>query len=159
MKGATPYSIIRALPESLRRPLPGLPHVKFLAENIVLVLIAIVSGGMLLWPVLQRRGSAGGLDTLSATRLINDSHAVVLDVREPAEFGAGHLPNSRNIPLGELADRAGELPAGKPVIVVCASGPRAGRAAGMLRKGGREDVFTLDGGLNSWRQAGLPVVK
>jgi rhodanese-related sulfurtransferase len=134
--------------------------VKFLAENIVLVLIAIVSGGMLLWPSLQRRGGgAGGLDTLRATRLINDAHAVVLDVREPAEFNAGHLPNSRHIPLGELEGRAGELPSGKPVIVVCAAGPRAGRAAAMLRKAGREEVFTLDGGLNAWRQAGLPVVK
>lgn len=129
----------------------------FLAENIVVILIAIVSGGMLLWPSLRRGG--GGLDTLRATRLINDSHAVVLDVRESSEFASGHLPESRHIALGELPGRVGELPSGKPVLIVCAAGPRANRAAAMLRKAGREDVFVLDGGINAWRQAGLPVVK
>jgi rhodanese-related sulfurtransferase len=51
------------------------------------------------------------------------------------------------------------LPAGKPVVVVCASGSRSARAASVLRKSGRADVFCLDGGLSGWQQAGLPVVK
>ena len=132
---------------------------KFVVENIVLIAIAIVSGAMLLRPVLQRRTGGPALDTLGATRLINDTHAIVLDVREPAEFGAGHLPNARNIPLGELGKRAAELPAGKPVLICCATGARSGKAASVLKAAGREQVFNLDGGLQSWRQAGLPVVK
>ena len=87
----------------------------FVTENIVLIVIAFASGAMLLWPAIQRRTSGPSLDTLAATRLINDAHAVVLDIRESAEFAAGHLPNARNIPMGELAARAAELPAGKPV--------------------------------------------
>ncbi len=132
----------------------------FVLDNLALIAIALVSGGMLLWPLLAR-GTAGGasLDTLRATRLINDSGAVVLDVRAPAEFAAGHLPNARNIPLAELGKRAGELPANKPVIVCCNSGAASSRAAGVLRKAGRADVFNLSGGLQGWRQAGLPVVK
>ena len=132
---------------------------KFLLDNIILIVIAFASGAMLLWPVVQRRSAGPGLDTLGATRLINDTHAVVLDIREPAEYASGHLPNARNIPAGELEKRMGELPAAKPVLVCCASGSRSGRAIATLRKAGREQVFNLDGGLQAWRQAGLPVVK
>ncbi len=132
---------------------------KFLLDNILLIAIAFTSGLMLLWPVVMRRTGGPGLDTLGATRLINDTHAIVLDIREPAEFAAGHLPNARNIPVGDLEKRMGELPAAKPVLVCCASGARSGRAIGALRKAGREEVFNLQGGLEAWRQAGLPVVK
>lgn len=131
----------------------------FVTENIVLIVIAFASGAMLLWPMLQGRAAGPSLDTLGATRLINDTHAIVLDVREPAEFAAGHLPNARNIPIAELDKRAGELAAGKPVLVCCASGSRSGRAAAVLRKAGHEQVFNLAGGIQAWRQAGLPVVR
>jgi rhodanese-related sulfurtransferase len=133
--------------------------VKFLLDNIILIAIAFASGLMLLWPVVQRRTGGPGLDTLGATRLINDTHAIVLDIREPAEYAAGHLPNARNIPAAELDKRMDELPASKPVLVCCASGARSGRAIASLRKSGREQVFNLEGGLQAWRQAGLPVVK
>lgn len=131
----------------------------FLYQNIVLIVIAFGSGALLLWPLIQRRSSGPALDTLGATRLINDTHATVLDIRAPGEFEAGHLPNARNIPVDELEKRAGELPANKPVLVCCATGARSGRAAGILRTAGRDQVFSLDGGLQAWRQAGLPVVK
>ena len=90
--------------------------------------------------------------------MINDG-AVVLDVRDNGEFNGGHLPNARNIPVVDLEKRVGELPSGKPVLVVCASGQRAGRAITALRKAGRDQVFSLEGGLAAWRSAGLPVVK
>jgi len=125
--------------------------VQFLIDNIVLVVAALGSGLMLALPAIQRRGAGAGLDTLAATRLINDSHP-------PAEFAAGHLPNARNIPLAELGQRAAELPKGKPVLVCCATGARSGRAAASLGKDGRE-VFNLAGGLQAWREAGLPVVR
>ncbi len=132
---------------------------KFITENIVLIVIAFASGAMLLWPMIQRRTAGPSLDTLAATRLINDAHAIVLDIRENAEFAAGHLPNARHIPLGELSGRMSELPADKPVIVCCATGARSTGAAGVLRKAGRDQVFNLAGGLQAWKQAGLPVVK
>lgn len=131
---------------------------KFVIDNFVLIAVALASGAMLLWPMVQRRTSGPALDTLAATRLINDSHAVVLDVRDPAEFAAGHLPNARNIPMAELDKRVNDLPQGKPVLVCCASGARSGRALSLLRQGGRE-AFNLAGGVAAWRQAGLPVVR
>lgn len=131
---------------------------KFIIDNWGLILLAMISGGMLLWPAIARQRAGASLDTLAATRLMNDG-AVVLDVRENAEFAGGHLPNAKNIPTVDLEKRVGELPAGKALLVVCATGQRAGRAAAVLRKAGRDQVFCLDGGLGAWRQAGLPVVK
>lgn len=131
----------------------------FVTENIFLIAIAFVSGAMLLWPVVNRGMAGATLGTLQATRMMNDQGAVVLDVRPPAEFAAGHLPQARNIPSEDVAKRAGELPAGKPVIVVCGSGNRAGKAAAALRGAGRQDVFCLEGGIAGWQQAGLPLVK
>ncbi len=130
----------------------------FITENLILIAIAVASGAMLLWPLVVRGKGGPLLDTLAATRLINDSQAVVVDVRTPDEFAGGHLPNARNLPLGEFEQRSGELPAGKPVLLYCAGGPRAGKAAGVLRKAGRAEVFTLAGGVQAWRQAGLPLV-
>lgn len=131
---------------------------KFIIENWGLILLAFISGGMLVWPMVQRGRAGASLDTLGATRLMNDG-AVVLDVRENAEFAGGHLPNAKNIPNADLEKRAAELPSDKPVLVVCATGQRSGKAATVLRKLGREKVYCLDGGLGAWRQAGLPVVK
>ena len=130
----------------------------FVLQNIFLIVIAFVSGAMLLWPLVTRQLAGASVGTLQATRLINDG-AVIVDVRQPAEYAAGHLANSRNIPTAEIDKRAAELPVGKAVVVVCASGSRSARAASALRKAGRADVFCLDGGLSAWQQAGLPVVK
>jgi rhodanese-related sulfurtransferase len=134
-------------------------NLAFVTENIILIAIAFASGAMLLWPMIMKRTAGASLNTLGATRMINDTQAIVLDVRATGEFDAGHLPNARNIPLAELVQRVGELPAGRPVIVCCNTGMTSAKGAAALRKAGREEVFNLDGGLNAWRQAGLPVVK
>ena len=131
----------------------------FVTENIFLIAIAFLSGAMLLWPVVNRGMAGATLGTLQATRMINDQNAVIVDVRPNTEFVAGHLPNAKNIPSDDISKRLGELPAGKPVIVVCGSGNRAGKAAAALRAAGRQDVFCLEGGVAGWQQAGLPLVK
>jgi len=82
-----------------------------------------------------------------------------VDVRSPEEFGAGSLPNARNVPLAEVAQRAGEFKKDQPVIVVCDFGRRASLAAVKLRSAGIAEVFILAGGLDAWRTAGLPVRK
>jgi len=134
-------------------------NLAFFTENIILIAIAFASGAMLLWPMVMKRTAGASLDTLGATRMINDTQAIVLDVRASGEFEAGHLPNARNIPLAELDQRSGELAAGRPVIVCCNTGMTSAKGAAALRKSGRQEVFNLDGGLNAWRQAGLPIVK
>ncbi len=83
--------------------------------------------------------------------------AVLLDVREPSEWRAGHAPKARHIPLGDLDRRAKELPAGREIITVCRSGNRSSRAAKLLAADGRTAV-NLSGGMLAWAAVGLPVV-
>ncbi len=132
---------------------------KFFLDNIWLIGIAFLSGGALLWPNLQRRGAR--VSTLQATQLINQGKAIVVDVRQPAEFSAGHLRDAKNIPLGELSNRIGELDKFKSrsAIIVCQTGARAAKAAAQLKKAGFNEVYSLDGGIAAWQAQGLPLAK
>jgi hydroxyacylglutathione hydrolase len=82
---------------------------------------------------------------------------VVLDVRRPDEYAAGHVPGSLNIPLGHLAARLDEVPAGRPVLVHCAGGVRSPIAASLLTGHGWASVVDMRDGFGGWRAAGLPV--
>jgi rhodanese-related sulfurtransferase len=135
--------------------------VKFVLDNIFLIAVAFVSGAMLVWP-LARRGAGGpSVNTLEATQMINRQDALVLDVREQAEFAQSHILNARGLPLSQIEARFGDIEKFKdrPVIVYCASGNRSGAAAAALRKHGFSKVFNLNGGFGAWQQAGLPVQK
>lgn len=130
----------------------------FIAENIMWVMLAFISGGMLIIPML-RGGGAGNVSVTEATLLLNRQDAVVLDVRETGEWDAGHITGARHIALAQLDKRLSELEKFKerPVIVCCASGNRSSSACGSLRRAGFQKVFNLAGGLGAWRDAGLPV--
>lgn len=82
------------------------------------------------------------------------SGAVLLDVREPGEWRAGHAPRARHIPLGQLPARLSELPADRPVVTVCRSGARSRQAAALLARDGRQ-VHNLAGGMRAWVNAGM----
>ena len=81
-----------------------------------------------------------------------DGGAVLLDVREPHEWHAGHAPRARHIPLSQPSRRAAQLPNGRAVVTVCRSSARSARAAAMLARDGRE-VANLVGGMRAWAQA------
>lgn len=135
--------------------------VKFVTENIFLIAIAFVSGGMLVWPFVRRGAGGPSVNTLEATMLMNKKDSLVLDVREAGEFAQGHILSARNIPLDELERRLKEIERykEKPVIVSCDVGNRSGTAASLLRKQGFTNVVNLSGGIAAWRQAGLPTEK
>jgi rhodanese-related sulfurtransferase len=137
------------------------PAVPFLTDpvNLALIAAALISGTLLLWPMLQERAAGPSVTTLVATQLINSRHAQLVDVRTAEEFAAGSVPNARNIPLGEIGQRAGELRKDRPVILVCQHGRTSGRAAMKLRAGGLGEVYVLAGGVAAWREAGLPIRK
>ncbi|MEN9904347.1 MAG: hypothetical protein RLZZ555_912 [Pseudomonadota bacterium] len=135
--------------------------VTFLIDNWLLILAALVSGGILLWPRITGGSLAGALKPDAAVQMINREKAVVVDVCSQAEFSAGHVVGARNIPLDRLES---ELPGSVknkalPLILVCARGSRASRAAGIARKLGYEKAAVLEGGMNAWRAANLPVEK
>lgn len=135
---------------------------QFIIDNIMLVAIAVLSAAMLIWPMVSRK-TAGSKEVgcVEAVRLINGQDALVLDVRENQEFAAGHILNARHIPLGQLEERVGELEKyrNRPVVLVCRSGARSARAAGVLRKNGFGQACNLDGGMIAWEQANMPVEK
>lgn len=132
---------------------------KFILDNIFLIGIALISGGALLLPLLQRRGAK--VSQLQATQYINQGKTLVLDVRSADEFATGHLPNAKNIPLAEINNRLKEIEKSKNavVITVCATGVRSSNAVSVLNKAGFAQVFSLEGGTEAWKTQGMPIVK
>ncbi len=128
--------------------------------NIALIVIALVSGALLLWPAIQRRGR-GGVTAAEATTLINRRNAVVIDLRAAAEFAKGHLPSARNIEQTELQAKIGQIAKNKsnPVVLVCQTGQQSQRASRTVTEAGYAEVHILEGGVDAWQKAGMPVVK
>ena len=125
----------------------------------MLISIALASGGMLIWPLIAGGMNAGALNANGAVQLINREKAVVVDVCEASEFATGHVTGAKNIPLDELEARLPGMVKNKalPVILVCASGARSGRAVAIAKKLGYEQAQALGGGLKAWKEANLPV--
>jgi rhodanese-related sulfurtransferase len=111
-------------------------------------------------PIVQG-ALANGLGPNEAVQLMNREKAVVIDVCEPAEFAAGHVVGSKNIPLDDLqAKLAGAVKNKKlPLILVCQSGARSARAVATAKALGFEQAQSLGGGLVAWKAANLPVEK
>ncbi len=99
---------------------------------------------------------AKGLDAASAAGLAGRGEAVIVDVREQKEWDAGHAPDAVHIPLGQLSQRLAELPRDRRIVAVCRSGGRSSTAVKALRGAGVE-AENLDGGMNAWQRAGLPL--
>ncbi|MBG6213924.1 MAG: rhodanese-like domain-containing protein [Cryobacterium sp.] len=93
---------------------------------------------------------------ITVTELSVLSAPVVVDVREPWEFDAAHVPGVIHIPMGEVVERIGEIPADVPVHVICAVGGRSAQVAEYLTQHGH-DAINIAGGTNAWQQAGLPI--
>ena len=89
---------------------------KFIIDNWMLILMATTSGGFLLWQTIQK-GAGSGVGTAEAVRLINREKGVLIDVREPSEFAAGHAVGARNVPLGTI-DGSKDLPTNKTLPLV-----------------------------------------
>jgi rhodanese-related sulfurtransferase len=130
--------------------------------NMALFGAAVVSGAMLIWPLVGKLMRPGReIGPAEAVQLINRRDAVVLDVRDAAEYKSGHITNARHVPEAELDARAKDLEKmkSKPIIVSCARGNRSAGVAGRLRKLGFNEVFSLRGGLSAWQQASMPLEK
>ena len=122
-----------------------------LALGLVLPLAVVVSCDA---------ATEAGVTDVSAEELLatEPGSALILDVRTPEEFAAGHVPGAVNISHDALAERVGELGSdtGRPVVVYCERGGRAGMAADVLLAAGFSDVRHLAGDMSAWREAGHP---
>ncbi len=84
--------------------------------------------------------------------------AYLLDVREPAEWAAGHAPGAYHVPMMQIPARLDEVPGDRPVVVVCRVGERSAHVTAYLRANGFDNVQNLDGGMQDWVAAGRPLV-
>jgi rhodanese-related sulfurtransferase len=84
---------------------------------------------------------------------------LIVDVREPSEFAAVRLDEVVLLPMSSFADRFGELPKDRPLLLMCASGSRSAAATAHLLRNGYSDVSNVAGGITDWQRAGLPVRK
>lgn len=130
--------------------------------NMLLLGLAVATGGMLLWPLISRSfRQSHEVGAFEAVQLINRRDALVLDVRDTGDYAAGHITHARHIAEAQLADRMKELDKHKsrPIVVACKTGSRAPAVAGLLRKQGYTEAFALRGGIAAWQQASLPLEK
>lgn len=135
---------------------------QYLQNNIWTILIAVVSGLMLLWSFFgNRMRGIRDVESVEALQLINHKNALVLDVREESEYQSGHILNAKWIPLGKLAERVGELERYReqPIVVVCRSGNRSTSACALLGKKGFTQAVNLSGGVMAWGKSNLPLEK
>lgn len=85
-----------------------------------------------------------------------DERALIVDVRQPAEWASGTIPGAARVPLTHLGGAMDELPRDRQLLTICASDHRSPLAARRLKKAGF-DVLDVAGGMEAWREAGLPV--
>lgn len=94
-----------------------------------------------------------------AQQMMSKNDIAVIDVREPHEYKAGHVPNAKLIPVATVFARRDELPPDKDIIFLCAVGQRSALACEMAAAAGLTRLYNLEGGTDAWIKAGLPVEK
>ena len=99
------------------------------------------------------------VDVTEAQRRLDRREALLIDVREPDEWVAGHVAGATHIPLGDLEARLAEVPRDRPVLLFCRSGNRSGKATAFLRRQGFGQATNVEGGIIAWQGAGLPVTR
>lgn len=129
-----------------------------------LLALAVIVGAALLISRQPQTQSVGQAQTLPAevsvteAAKLRDQGAFILDVREPDEWQAGHIPGATLIPLGQLSSRISEVPADQTVVVVCRSGNRSAQGRDILRAAGLTQSTSMAGGMKAWTAQGLDVV-
>lgn len=133
--------------------------IEFAGNHWELVLALVALFAALAWDSGKKAGPK--VSTHEATRLINQHNAVVLDIRDKADFKAGHIVDSINLPTTSVENRLSELEKHKntPIIVVCKAGQTASGISKTLKDNGFADVYRLTGGIMEWTNNNLPLVK
>ena len=131
---------------------------EFIINHWILVTAFVVLASMIMSEPLNRKISGiKPIGTTQAIQLINQQKGSFLDIRESSEFAKEHIADSINIPLSMLAEDSSLKANAKPIILICVSGQRSRSAAKQLHRKGFSDVYVLTGGLNSWKEAKLPL--
>jgi rhodanese-related sulfurtransferase len=130
-------------------------------DNLALIALLVVSGIALFLPTLSTLIRGKGLTATEATIWINRRKAYVLDLRPEEAFKVGHLPGAKlaNASAIAAAIEALKLDHKRPVVLVCETGAQSRKALSEVQKLGFLEVGALDGGVQAWKLAALPLVK
>lgn len=132
----------------------------FIVNHWILVSLFLLILIVLMW--VETQGKVAGMarvDTQQAIDLINRKSAVVLDIRERSIFDKGHIAHAISVDQSSLETSHLDKHKGKPIIVVCTSGMTASKLGPRLKKLGLNPLYVLQGGMNAWQSANLPLVK
>src|SRR5438552_5838343 len=99
----------------------------------------------------------GRLSAQETSKRVADGELKIVDVREPWEYARDHIPSAKLTPLGQIIARPQEVISGENVVFVCEVGQRSSVAAELAAATGMQNVYNLEGGMQAWRNAGLPV--
>lgn len=97
------------------------------------------------------------IEPAEAQRLVDESNALIVDVREQDEWNAYRIPGAIHVPLSDFMARAAEIPKDRPIVMQCMSGARSMQSSNALLRMGWTEVANLAGGILAWHRAGLPV--
>jgi rhodanese-related sulfurtransferase len=130
-------------------------------DNLALIALMMVSGAALFLPTLSTLISGKGLSPTEATIWMNRRKAAVLDLRSEEAFKAGHLPGAKHVLSNEITAKIDKLKLDRqnPLILVCETGTSSRKAMTEVQKLGFAEVGILDGGVQAWQAAALPLVK
>ena len=134
--------------------------VEFTTANPWLMSGLIASGlAVIFYELRLKARGIGSVSPAMAVQLINQG-AVVVDIRDGNAYANGHITDARNIPDAELAADPEKLPVkgDKKALLVCDTGGKSAERTAGLRKAGKENVFSLKGGLSAWQQENLPLI-
>ncbi len=128
----------------------------FLWGALVAVLILLVKS-----EIEHQSGKSNQLNPMNAIRMMNNEDALVLDVRETADFGKGHIKNAKNMPFSSLKVKLKDITKYKnaAVLAYCNTGTVSNKACKVLQNEGFSNVHNIAGGINSWLEAKLPTTK
>ena len=125
-------------------------------NNLLIIIVAVTAAIALALPSLLK-GKSKSLSISQAVQVVNQQNGLFVDVRTPEHFKAASIAQSRSLPTADIESRHNSLPKDRPLIVVCERGRDASAAVGKLSKLGFQNVFSLEGGIQAWTQAGMPV--
>lgn len=135
---------------------------KSMQYKIAAVVIFLVGGVILIMTATAENTATATIQSQKldptdyASNFADDTDHVLIDVRTPEEFGAGHIAGAINIPVQQLEQRLSEVPSDKEIVVYCRSGNRSATASQILTREGYDIVYDM-GGIVAWQQAGLPI--
>ncbi|MBE2894946.1 rhodanese-like domain-containing protein [Spirabiliibacterium falconis] len=102
------------------------------------------------------------MQTVNATTLtqwLEKENAVLIDVREPNEYAASHIPQACSLPLSQLEQSLAHIPVGRKVVIQCQKGKRGEKGCAIIAQHAPHvELYNLEGGIEAWQQAGFPVI-